>query len=112
MRVIIAGGRDFDEKDRLYAVLDSAPFPITEVICGGARGADDLGRCWANDRGIPVKEFIPDWSTGKSAGFIRNAEMAKNADILVAFWDGKSKGTSQMITKAQKENLIVFIFEY
>lgn len=79
---------------------------ITEVVSGNARGADEMGEWWASENGIQIKLFPANWSKfGKAAGPIRNEEMAKYADCLVAFWDGKSKGTSNMLDLAEKYGL-------
>ena len=80
MKCIIAGGRDFDDYNRLVRVMDECPYEITEVVCGKARGADSLGEKWALSREIKVSYFIPDWeSLGKRAGFVRNNDMAEYA---------------------------------
>lgn len=83
-----------------------------EIVSGGARGADSLGEFYAEERGYLIKQFIPDWEIGKQAGYLRNLEMAKYADALVAFHDGKSKGTQHMIDLAKKENLLVRVVNY
>ena len=98
MKVIVAGGRDFRDWDLLSATLDEEKDLIDEVVCGEAKGADLAGKHWAELNDIPVTSFCADWSTyGKSAGPIRNKEMANYADYLIAFWDGKSRGTKNMI---------------
>ena len=77
-----------------------------EIVCGKARGADSLGEQYAKERGIPVRYFPADWRTlGQSAGYQRNTQMAQYADALVAFWDGRSKGTKHMIDTAQRFKL-------
>lgn len=113
MRLIIAGSREFNN----YRLLDDSLSPIaqyiTEVICGGARGADELGRQWAITNNIPVKMFPADWKKyGKSAGYKRNAEMANYATALVAFWDGTSRGTKHMIDLANKKEISVIVINY
>ena len=96
MKVIIAGGRDFDNYEMMCQELEG--IDITEVVCGEARGADSLGKRWAQEHNIPVKSFPADWDAyGNYAGIRRNHDMAQYADYLVAFWDGKSKGTKDMI---------------
>lgn len=98
MKVIIAGGRDFDNYDYLCQVMNELDFTISEVVCGGAKGADSLGKRWAEEHNLVVKMFPANWEEyGKAAGMIRNSEMGEYADFLVAFWDGKSRGTKQMI---------------
>ena len=120
MRCIIAGGRDFNDYERLKKVMDNCPHEITEVVCGKARGADSLGEKWALEKGIHVEYFIPDWeSLGKRAGFVRNNNMAEYScdsgeteGLLVAFWDTVSKGTKHMIDIATKYGMVVKIIKY
>jgi len=113
MRVIVAGGRDFNNLHHMLDVLDARVDWIDEVVCGGAKGADLVGEAWAVSNHIPVKRFDADWQRhGKSAGIIRNKEMGDYADALVAFWDGKSKGTSHMIDYANKIGLAVTVEHY
>lgn len=101
-KVIIAGSRTFDYYEILRDVmddliLDTNSVPI-EIVSGTAKGADKLGEQYARELGIPIKRFPADWNThGKGAGHIRNKEMANYGDQLIAFWDGDSKGTKQMI---------------
>lgn len=113
MKTIIAGGRDYRLSDDDYAFLESEVANITEVVCGGAHGADEYGRQWARINGIPVKMFPADWkSHGRAAGPIRNRQMAEYADRLIAFWDGKSRGTKSMIDEATKRGLQVDVRAY
>lgn len=99
-RVIVAGGRDYDDYDKMKESLDyffqnKKP---TSIVCGEAKGADKLGRKYAEENGIQVDSFPADWENeGKSAGYKRNERMSKNADALVAYWDGESRGTANMI---------------
>ena len=112
VRVIIAGSRDFNDYDTLEVACDDLLHKIdVECVLGGcARGADKLGETYAANRGYPVEPWPADWDThGKSAGYKRNADMAANADMLIAFWDGHSKGTKHMIDLANKEGLAVFV---
>ena len=114
-RVIIAGGRDFDDYELLKKKCDqlfSERWP-TAIVCGEARGADSLGKRYANERDIPAMSFPADWDLyGKRAGYIRNKEMADNADALIAFWDGESRGTANMIQLARQANLPCRIVYY
>lgn len=114
-KVIIAGGRDFDNYELLCKICDymlSEQSDI-EIVSGLARGADSLGLRYAKERGYPVKEFAAQWDKfGKSAGYRRNAEMADYADALIAFWDEKSKGTNHMINLASEKNIKVKVVNY
>ena len=86
-------------------------FKFDEVVSGKARGADTFGEIWANEHGIPVKEFPADWDKfGRSAGPIRNGQMAEYGDALIAFLAPGSKGTKNMIEQAQKKGLFVLVY--
>ena len=117
-KVIIAGGRDFNDYALLCEKCDGLLSHKRQshsvvIVSGTARGANSLGERYANERNYPIQRFPPDWNAdGKAAGFIRNAQMAKAADALIAFWDGKSKGTANMIEIARKRNLQVRVVTY
>jgi hypothetical protein len=112
MKTIIAGSRSITDLQLVTLAIESSNFAITEVVCGGARGVDDLGRKWAANGGrVPVKLFIPNWDLyPKVAGFKRNEEMAAYADALIAVWNGESRGTKHMIDTAKKKGLKVFVY--
>lgn len=118
MKVIVAGGRDFNNYSLLEKEVDRILTGITdiEVVSGAARGADNLGAVYARQHGYAVRTFIADWELyGKSAGFARNGDMAayaKGDGMLIAFWDGKSSGTRHMINIAKSTGLIVHVFNY
>jgi len=105
MKIIIAGSRNFNNYDLLKTTINDLNLEIEEVVCGEARGADSLGRRYAEENNIPIKSFPANWDQyGKNAGMIRNAEMGAYADYLIAFWDGKSKGTKNMIDYMKSHN--------
>lgn len=113
MKTIIAGSRGFNDLDRLDFCLYQVPWEITEVVSGTARGADSLGEYWAEQNGIPIKQFPADWNKwGKRAGYIRNIEMAKYADACIIFWDGDSKGSKHMMDLAVLNELYTKVFVY
>jgi hypothetical protein len=109
MKTIIAGGRDVTEYFHLEEALESYRNDITEVVSGGASGADALGERYARGSKLPIKRFPADWSQGKAAGPIRNRQMAEYAEALIAIWDGKSRGTANMIEEAKKRGLLVHV---
>lgn len=112
-KVIIAGGRDFNDYDMLKFRIGILGINIDEIVSGGAKGADSLGEQFAKEKSIKVIKFPADWvKHKKGAGFIRNVEMAEYANILIAFWDGKSSGTKHMIDTATKLGLQVHIIYY
>ena len=112
MRTIIAGSRTITDPQILLDALKEIDWRISQVVCGMARGADELGYRWAKTNNIPIAEFPADWKRyGKSAGNRRNAEMASNADALLALWDGESRGTHHMIYVAAQNGLRVKIYK-
>lgn len=121
-RIIVAGGRDFDDYDYLEKSIDEILIDNTgtiKIINGTARGADTLGERYAKEHGYEVVRFPADWDRyGKQSGYLRNLEMADYAceedgkGILIAFWDCKSKGTEHMINIAHDHYMEVYIRTY
>ena len=115
-RVIIAGSRSFANYEMLKANMNRLLQNISDeisIVCGTARGADRLGEKYAKEMGFHVAYFPADWERyGKAAGYIRNKEMAQNADALVAFWDGESRGTKSMIDLAKEYDLAVRVLKF
>lgn len=102
MKVAIIGGRDFKNKELLNQVMQVYKPEISIIVSGGAIGADSLGEEWAQLNNIPTEIYLPDWKTyGKSAGFRRNKTIVCNSDLVIAFWDGKSRGTANSISIAR-----------
>ncbi len=115
IKVIIAGGRNFDDFNRLCQICDEflKDQINIEIVSGAYKGADLLGERYASERNYPIKQFPADWRRyGKSAGLKRNTEMASYADALIAFWDGESKGTKHMIELATQAGLKVKVFYF
>lgn len=130
LRIIVAGGRDFKNYKLLSDTIMKYLGDIDGVgivdnpnqikfISGAAKGADSLGEQFAYTWGYDVIRFQADWDRfGKSAGYRRNAEMAKyaseenNVGVLIAFWDGKSHGTKHMIDLAKRYGLKVHVVNY
>ena len=113
-RVIIAGSRNFSDYSLLHQTMDNLLRNVADqhivIISGTARGADRLGELYAKNRGYELKKFPADWKQyGRAAGYLRNEQMAQNADALVAFWDGESRGTKNMIDLARKYQLKIRI---
>lgn len=110
LTVIIAGGRDIHDYELLKEAIEECQFPIATVVSGGAKGVDALGEKYAEEMNLNLKIFNADWeSHGRAAGPIRNRKMAENADALIAIWDGKSRGTKNMIETATKKGLLVYV---
>ena len=113
-KVIVAGSRSFNDYKLLKERLDyyfSNVKPI--IVCGEAKGADTLGKRYAEEKGYEIERHPALWDKhGKAAGPIRNLEMAENADALIAFWDGKSRGTQNMISIAKNKKMMNRVILY
>ena len=114
MKVLVCGGRKFDDHKLVFNILDkiNRVEKITEIINGGAKGADTLGRVWARTRHININTFDADWNNhGNSAGPIRNERMLKEGapDLLVAFPGGP--GTRDMIMQAKRRGVPIIIVD-
>lgn len=113
MRWIIAGGRDFEDYERLRDEAANFFAPGDALISGAARGADSLGEKFASECGFEIERHPAEWERlGKRAGFVRNHQMSLIADGLIAFWDGRSKGTKNMIEEAHKARLETHVYYY
>lgn len=128
MKIIIAGPRYKNPQTKeVYTItgwydfveqkISELGLTIKEVVSGKAVGFDTLGECYAMKHNIPIKEFPiteEDWKAhGKGAGPFRNKQMGDYADSAIIFWDGKSKGTKNMISymKKKKKPYIVIMIE-
>ncbi len=107
MKIAVIGSRGFDDYQLLSSVLEN--YHIDAIVSGGAKGADSLAARYAIENNIKLVEFLPDWSIGLSAGFLRNQHIIDSSDMIIAFWDGVSGGTHDSIKKArkQKKNVVI-----
>jgi len=116
MKLIIAGGRNFVNYEQLCKECDHLLHDQTNIeIVSGAyyKGADKLGEQYAVERGFLLTKFPANWNQyGKAAGPKRNRQMANYANALIAFWDGKSRGTKNMIDLAKRFNLKIEVCNY
>lgn len=114
MRVIIAGSRGITSAITVSLAMQKAAeqgIVPTTVLSGCAPGVDKLGEQWASVRGIPVERHPANWASyPRTAGRLRNVEMAHAADALVAIWDGASPGTRHMIKTAEARGLQVLVW--
>lgn len=117
-KLIVAGGRDYMDYEHLSRVLFAmadVEFADKElsIVSGMAKGADALGHKFAKENHVKVYEFPADWGKyGKRAGPLRNEEMAKFSDGLLAFWDGQSRGTAHMIRTIENMRKPVHVIRY
>lgn len=101
MKVAVIGSRNLFVDD-LEKYL---PKDVTEIVSGGAKGIDNCARNYALNNNVKLTEFLPKYSKyGKSAPIKRNLQIIAYADMVIAFWDGKSKGTRFVIENCKKLN--------
>jgi hypothetical protein len=117
-KMIVAGGRDFSDRDLLAREIVKAADSLgnntgLSIVSGLAKGADLLGLQFAKANGVVYYEFPANWEIhGKAAGFIRNQQMSEFSDGLLAFWDGVSPGTRHMIQTMKALNKPVTVVRY
>lgn len=106
MNVAIIGSRGI----KAFDLTPFVPSSATTIISGGARGIDCIARNFAISNNIPLVEFLPEYDKyARSAPIIRNKKIVNAADLVLAIWDGKSKGTAFTIEFAKKQNKKVVI---
>ena len=112
MKLAIIGSRTFNNYSLLESYLNPHKNNISLVISGAAKGTDSLSEKWANENNIKTLIFPADWNKyGKRAGYIRNEDIIKNCDNVIAFWDKKSKGTKHALSLCKKYNKLYRIIE-
>ena len=117
-KVVIAGSRGFSNYKLLKETCDKYLREKKKthnivIISGHARGADSFGEKYASDEDLDLEIYPADWKKyGKSAGFMRNEQMADIADAVIAFWNGESHGTKHMIDIAEEKGLNVRVVNY
>lgn len=113
MRIGIIGSRGFNNYILVKDVMSEYINNVDVIVSGGAKGADTFGEIWAKEHNKETLIFLPDWNKyGKRAGFIRNQDIVKNSDLIIAFWDGYSKGTKSSIDLCSKFNIPIKIVNY
>lgn len=110
-KLLVSGSRTITDRSKVFQALD---FMISEmlmgeevtIIEGGAKGVDTLAKAFAIEHKIPYEEHPADWDkNGRAAGYIRNVEMVKEADVALIIWDGKSKGTAHAMKICDKKGV-------
>ena len=116
MKIVICGSRTFNNYEQFCSemkdILDLRNKDTVILISGGAKGADTLARNYAEENGYKFEEYLADWDNlGKKAGYIRNVQMLEVADSVVAFWDGKSRGTAHMVKESLRRNIPLVVID-
>jgi len=117
VRILIAGGRDFNDYELLCKVLDAyiaeMPYMTFHIVSGGAKGADALAERYAKERRVDNLILRADWNRfNRSAGYVRNSNMGKISDVAFVFWDLASKGSKHMIDISRKLKLDTRVHVY
>ena len=108
MRVAVIGSRGL-HVDHLE---DYLPEGVTEIVSGGARGIDACAKDYALRHGLKLTEFLPEYEKyGRGAPLRRNITIIEYADFVLAFWDGRSRGTKYVIDNCQKRNIPVAVYQ-
>ena len=111
MHTAVIGSRSFNNYPFLRQTLEK--YPITQIISGGAKGADQLSEQYAHEKGLPTCIFKPDYAKfGKTAPLIRNQDIVNAADQVIAFWDGQSRGTAHALEHARKQGKIIYVVSF
>jgi len=106
-KILVCGSRGWPGVFRIHARLDLLENAL--LIVGGAPGPDEVARQWAVSRGVDHIVFYANWERdGKRAGILRNLRMlALKPNLVIAFWDGESRGTEHTITTAEMRGIPV-----
>lgn len=107
MKIAVIGSRNLI----INNLGDYLSINVTEIISGGAKGIDSCAKKYALEKGIKLTEFYPEYQKyGKGAPLRRNLQIIDYADIVLAFWDGKSRGTKFVIEQCRKKGKTVRVF--
>ena len=117
IKLAIVGSRTFNDYATLLYVTNSIKrdngYTYTEIVSGGAKGADSLAERYAEQNKIPTKIFRADWNRhGKRAGFIRNVYIIDDCDVCICFWDGSSHGTKHDIELCKEKGKVCWIYNF
>ena len=116
INIAIGGSRRFTDydffKEELNKILAELEYDKIKLISGGAIGTDKLAERFAEESSIAIEIIVPQWRNyGKASAVIRNKQIVELADVVIAFWDGKSKGTISLIRYAKKMNKRLIIID-
>ena len=107
MKVAVIGSRELEIKD----FSQYLPPEVNEIVSGGARGIDLCAREYCKQHNIKLKEFLPDYKKyGRSAPLRRNIRIIEYSDLVLAFWDGKSRGTKFVIDNCKKMGIPIMVY--
>lgn len=109
MKIAVIGSRKLPEFD-LGPYL---PAGTTQIISGGAKGVDSIAAAYAQNHGIPLVEYRPDYQRyGRAAPLVRNRQIVDSCDMVLAFWDGVSRGTAYTVRYAKQKGVPCKLYRY
>jgi hypothetical protein len=114
MKIAVIGSRNFTNDKLMDSELKKYKSKVKLIISGGAKGADSLAEKWAIKNNVITKMFRPDVAKfAAGAHFERNKAMVYECELLIAFWDGKSKGTKFTVdfARSNKKRLVLIIVD-
>jgi hypothetical protein len=118
VNIAVVGSRTYKNEDyilnNILETLKKENLSIENIVVfsGGAKGVDTIAAESMKEMGAKVNEIIPNWKKyRKAAGIVRNKELVSNADIVIAFWDGRSRGTKNSINLAKKYKRKLYVFD-
>lgn len=116
-KIAVIGSGTFEDYEMLARILDKNAPKIKLIVSGAIRGADTLATQWATERGVPYLVMPARWKDengahDRGAGFRRNRELIAYADVVLAFYDGESRGTKHSIEIAQQLNKPLKVFNF
>lgn len=115
MKIVISGTRDINDAPFVKDCIEKSRFrpTMTGIITGGSGGVDTIAYWWARLNGIPCSVYHAQWNIHhEAAGPIRNHQMIKQADGLIAIWDGLSPGTANAISQAERKGISIEVWNY
>ena len=109
MKVAVIGSRGLLVEN----LGDYLPEGTTEIVSGGAAGVDACAREYAQRHGLKLTEYLPEYTRyGRAAPLKRNITIIENADLVLAFWDGTSRGTKYVIDNCKKRKIPVRVYVF
>lgn len=107
MKIAVIGSRGLSVEN----LGDFLPAGMSEIVSGGARGIDSLAREYALVNGIKLTEILPEYGKyGRAAPLRRNLQIIDYADEVIAFWDGRSRGTKHVIEQCRRRGKRITVY--
>ena len=107
MKVAVIGSRGL----QVNHLENYLPEGVTEIVSGGARDIDTCAKNYALEHDLKLTEFLPEYDKySRGAPLRRNITIIEYADLVLAFWDGKSRGTKFVIDNCKKRNIPVVVY--